>query len=136
MEPTVHSDNVLLTNRLSPRLHMFHRGDIVIARCPTNPAQHICKRIIGLPGDRILTKSVPNNDALAEPHYQSTSFGDPKRGRTMIVPRGHVWIEGDNHNNSWDSRAYGPIPQGLIMSRAICKLWPLSEFKVYGREER
>lgn len=44
--------------------------------------------------------------------------------RYEVVPIGHVWLQGDNRNNSTDSRNYGPVPIGLIRSRAICKVWP------------
>jgi len=38
------------------------------------------------------------------------------------VPRGHVWLEGDNLENSSDSRAYGPVPYGLLRSRVLYKV--------------
>ncbi|XP_049888248.1 mitochondrial inner membrane protease subunit 1 isoform X2 [Pectinophora gossypiella] len=106
MEPTLESNNILLTEHISPRLQTLRRGDIVIARSPTNPKQNICKRIVGLPGDSIKS------------HF-------PRRAK--IVPRGHVWLEGDNSGNSADSRVYGPVPQGLIRSRVVCRVWPLDK---------
>lgn len=33
------------------------RGDIVIAKSPSDPKSNICKRVIGLEGDKILTNS-------------------------------------------------------------------------------
>ncbi|KAJ8927195.1 hypothetical protein NQ314_020471 [Rhamnusium bicolor] len=103
MEPTIFSDDILLTEHISPITQRINKGDIIIAKCPTNPKQQICKRVIGLPGDKVRT-------GFASSH---------------IVPIGHVWLQGDNTNNSSDSRTYGPVPQGLIRSRAICRVWPL-----------
>lgn len=105
MEPTINSDDILFTDHFSVLQGKFRRGDIVIAKCPTDPKQQICKRIVGMPGDRI-----------------RTGFASSE-----IVPIGHVWLEGDNYHNSSDSRVYGPVPQGLIRSRAICKVWPLKD---------
>lgn len=105
MEPTIYSEDVLFTEHLTPKYRKVQRGDIVIAKCPTNPKQFICKRITGLPGDQI-----------------KTGFASSE-----IVPRGHVWLEGDNRSNSSDSRYYGPVPQGLIRSRALFKVWPLND---------
>ncbi|XP_017778580.1 PREDICTED: mitochondrial inner membrane protease subunit 1 [Nicrophorus vespilloides] len=105
MEPTIYTDDILITERLTLNYRNLQRGDIIIARCPSSPRDQICKRITGLPGDRMITEL----------------------GRSSIVPRGHVWIEGDNRSNSSDSRSYGPIPQGLIKSRAVCKVWPPQE---------
>lgn len=46
------------------------------------------------------------------------------RNKVIYVPKGHVWLEGDNSENSIDSRTYGPVPMGLIQSRAIVRLYP------------
>ncbi|XP_068627586.1 mitochondrial inner membrane protease subunit 1 [Battus philenor] len=106
MEPTLESNNILLTEHISPRMRKLRRGDIVIAISPSNPRQNICKRIIGLPGDRV------------KGYF-----------RSQVVPRGHVWLEGDNSRNSSDSRFYGPIPQGLIRSRVMYRVWPLNKIQ-------
>ncbi|KAG7164890.1 mitochondrial inner membrane protease subunit 1-like [Homarus americanus] len=104
MEPTIFSEDVILTEHLSARLNRISRGDVIIARSPTNPHHHICKRVTGLGGDKV------------------------KNGfRTQIVPKGHVWLEGDNSMNSTDSRNFGSVPSGLIRGRAVCRVWPLSE---------
>ncbi|XP_053984801.1 mitochondrial inner membrane protease subunit 1 [Hylaeus anthracinus] len=101
MEPTLYSNDVLITERVSVRLQKLKKGDIIISKCPSNPKQHICKRVVGLPGDKV------------------------RHG--VIVPNGHVWLEGDNRNNSTDSRVYGPVPQGLLQGRALCKVLPLRD---------
>lgn len=155
MEPTLYSDNILMTERISPRLNEIYRGDIIIAKNPSNPQQHICKRVIGLPGDKIVTQSsfqlnpfarsgnseataaeytdLAGNDALKLSSDAIDGCSMTQRtfkSNTVVVPRGHVWLEGDNVENSSDSRHYGPIPQGLIKSRAICRLWPPSEIRL------
>ncbi|KAG9145656.1 hypothetical protein Leryth_018704 [Lithospermum erythrorhizon] len=45
-----------------------------------------------------------------------------------VVPKGHIWIEGDNKYNSSDSRNFGPVPYGLLEGRLFWKVWPLKEF--------
>ena len=39
-----------------------------------------------------------------------------------FVPRGHVWVEGDNSERSCDSRIFGPLPLGLIKGRVFIKV--------------
>lgn len=109
MEPTLFSNNVLVTEHISPRFNKIQRGDIVIAKCPTNPKQHICKRVIGIPGDHVNVSGA---------------------GSLEYVPVGHVWLEGDNARNSSDSRNYGPVPQGLIRSKAVCRIWPIKDISI------
>jgi hypothetical protein len=51
--------------------------------------------------------------------------------REIVIPRGYIWIEGDNPQNSSDSRYYGPIPIGLIRSRAILRVFPITDMKLF-----
>uniref|UniRef100_A0A7N5JN35 Mitochondrial inner membrane protease subunit n=1 Tax=Ailuropoda melanoleuca TaxID=9646 RepID=A0A7N5JN35_AILME len=111
MEPTIQNSDIVFAENLSRHFYGIQRGDIVIAKSPSDPKSNICKRVIGLEGDKILTNS-PSD------FFKSHSY----------VPTGHVWLEGDNLQNSTDSRYYGPIPYGLIRGRIFFKIWPLSDF--------
>lgn len=160
MQPTLQTNDVLLTERISKRFHNFDRGDIIIAKSPIDPKQMICKRIVGLPGDKILikpkiplnpfgsTKSKVSPDDKSQHELVTLLYGDDDiddyefdtdkskhinnqesamgtfRSKLIYVPKGHVWIEGDNSDNSIDSRTYGPVPMGLIQSRAAFRLFP------------
>ncbi|XP_022200321.2 mitochondrial inner membrane protease subunit 1 [Nilaparvata lugens] len=107
MEPTILTDNVILSEHVSPRLRTIKQGDIVIAKSPVNPTQFICKRVTGLPGDKV--RSTFNYN---------------------VVPVGHVWLEGDNRDNSSDSRTFGPVPAALIRGRVLCRVWPISDIQM------
>jgi len=48
--------------------------------------------------------------------------GEPPWG--IRVPSGHLWLEGDNPDNSTDSRTYGPVPAALVRGTVVAKLWP------------
>ncbi|XP_076879275.1 mitochondrial inner membrane protease subunit 1 isoform X1 [Brachyhypopomus gauderio] len=111
MEPTITNRDVVFSERISQHLYRIEKGDIVIAKSPFDPKMNICKRVIGLEGDKV---------CISGP---SDSF----RTHTY-VPRGHVWLEGDNLQNSTDSRSYGPIPYALIRGRVCLKLWPPHNF--------
>lgn len=107
MEPTITNHDVVFSERLSRHFHRIEKGDIVIAKNPFDPNMNVCKRVIGLEGDKVCT-SRPSDI------FKTHTF----------VPRGHVWLEGDNLQNSTDSRSYGPVPYGLIRGRVCLKLWP------------
>lgn len=111
MEPTIQNSDIVCAENLSRHFYGIQRGDIVIAKSPSDPKSNICKRVIGLEGDKILT-SRPSD------FFKSHNY----------VPTGHVWLEGDNLQNSTDSRYYGPVPYGLIRGRIFFKIWPLSDF--------
>lgn len=45
-------------------------------------------------------------------------------GGSVQVPKGHVWLQGDNFHNSTDSREYGAVPYAVLRGRVVCKIWP------------
>ena len=50
--------------------------------------------------------------------------------RRVRVPPGSVWLQGDNARNSTDSRDYGPVPEEMLLGRAMVRVWPLTAFGV------
>lgn len=113
-------------------------GDIVVAISPYDPLRHVCKRIVGLPGDRILIdprSSQPTTglveDSAADAGVdldKSPTVAAVEDGQAYItVPNGHVFLAGDNLSNSTDSRHYGPVPLGLIKGKVVARVWPLGK---------
>lgn len=118
MLPTLNMrGDVLLAERISHRFGRVSLGDIIFVRSPVNPNRILTKRVLGLEGD-----VVSFNDGSW--HNSVT--------KTSVVPKGHVWIQGDNVYASTDSRHYGPIPYGLIQGKALCRVWPLDGFRSLG----
>ncbi|KAF8917717.1 peptidase S24/S26A/S26B/S26C [Mucidula mucida] len=101
----------IIEDRLSVRRDpvTFARGEIITLKSPQDPLQIVCKRIVGLPGDTI----------CVDPTGQYAPSSEH-----IVVPRGHVWVNGDNLPYSRDSRRYGPVPMGLIQGRAVLKFSP------------
>lgn len=114
MLPTFNaSGDVFLIEHWSTRFDGVKVGDVVVSRSPLNPKVVVCKRILGLEGEKITV--VPNA------HERNQHV------RQVIVPKGHVWLQGDNFLNSTDSRNYGPVPYALIQGKVFYKIWPLWE---------
>jgi len=144
METTMFSNDRVLVNKMSYRLHDVHRGDVVVFdRITTNGASvahdDLIKRVIGLSGERIEVKNCVvyiNDKALAEPYLpeQDTSQTDLAQKcrvvnmRRITIPAHHVFVMGDNRPESFDSRSFGSISESLIVGRAFAIVWPLSRF--------
>ncbi|CAA7035043.1 unnamed protein product [Microthlaspi erraticum] len=111
MSPTLHpSGNILLAERISEKLS---RGDIVVFQSPEDPNKTPIKRVIGIEGDCISFVLAP---------------GNKDQSKTIVVPKGHVWVQGDYTHNSRDSRMFGPIPYALVQGKVLWKVWPFQDF--------
>eukprot|EP00904_Undaria_pinnatifida_P002870 jgi/Undpi1/12584/HiC_scaffold_6.g02253.m1 len=96
-------------------------AQVVLVRSPLEPEKMVVKRITGLPGDAITVRP-PAWD-------KHNSLGIERR--LEVVPEGHVWLEGDNQDNSKDSRKFGSVPQGLVEGVVCFRVWPPSGFGLF-----
>ena len=93
------------------------RGDLVTYISPLDPRRVVCKRVIGLPGD-IVCVDPTGKTAPSTEH--------------VVIPRGHVWLSGDNAEMSRDSRTYGPVSMALVRGKLVARV-RLSACIVAGR---
>ncbi len=133
------TDDRILVNKLSYRLHDVNRGDVVVFAAPpgraTDDIKDYVKRVIGLPGEEIESRNGQvfiDGKPLDEPYINEacTSRGDLGSAiEPQTIPAGHVFVMGDNRCQSSDSRVFGPIDTDTIVGRAFVRIWPLSRFK-------
>lgn len=129
MEPTLNIQDRVLVNKLSYRLHDVHRGDVVVFERPPNDVGQIrdlIKRVIGLPGETVEGREgtiYVDGRRLKEPYLpRGTVTGEfgPQH-----IPKGYVWVMGDNRGNSSDSRVFGAVSESTIVGRAFVRVWPI-----------
>jgi len=133
MFATLDDNDYLIANKIDYRLHAPQRGDIIILRPPTDNSKDFIKRIIALPGERLLISAGTvyiNGHKLDEPYLPEewtalNSWGGPDG---MVVPPNQYFVMGDNRNRSQDSRTFGFITRDRIDGRAWFRIWPLNNF--------
>tara|TARA_Y100001968_G_scaffold307620_1_gene325591 strand:- start:248 stop:946 length:699 start_codon:yes stop_codon:yes gene_type:complete len=97
------------------------------------------KRVIAVGGDRLLINAnggiVLNGRLVEEPYVENFC---PKQKEfngcfsiSTVIPKGYVYVLGDNRANSWDSRYWpsgGFLPEKEIIGKANWRFWPMSRF--------
>jgi signal peptidase I len=165
MEPTLLVGDFLLVNKeistgrfpaLTPA-NLIRRGDIIVFHYPVDPAIHLVKRVIGLPGDRLRLRDgrvLIDGRALSEPYafylpsapdsyrddFPRLDRADPTvdsrwwvemhslvRNGELTIPPGSYFVLGDNRNNSEDSRYWGLVPRAAIVGKPFLVYFSLKE---------
>jgi mitochondrial inner membrane protease subunit 1 len=131
----------------------YRLGDLVGFAHPDDPHHVSCKRIVGLPGDRVqrygqyvhlYSEQDPDGWGIMWPdsNHPTYKWIDPtcpwddkklsnddnsksiEMKRTLLVPDGHVWVEADCPALGIDSRHFGPIPVAWLRGKIVAKVWP------------
>src|SRR5260370_2517720 len=94
MFATLDDNDYLIANKIDYRLHPPQRGDIIILRPPTDSSKDFIKRVIALPGERLLIRDgfvYINGHKLAKPYLPepSTTFHNPPPHRNTAPPQPH-----------------------------------------------
>lgn len=120
MSPTLRpGDHIVVTRYLSDRPG---RGDVVVFRHPAGRDLAV-KRVVGIPGDLVESREGRlhiSGRMLEEPYAAEMGL---MHIPPQLVPAGHLFVLGDNRNDSWDSRHWGPLPDSMVVGRARVVLW-------------
>lgn len=152
MLPTIEVNDRVMVNKLAYRIGDVERGDVVVFLNPLEPESEetipeavirsvleavgvrtrglddLIKRVIGLPGETVEVRDgqlLIDGVVLLE-DYTDGSFM-PDAGPFVVEP-GMVFVMGDNRDESFDSRRFGPVPIEDVVGRAFVTIWPVSNF--------
>lgn len=131
MRPTLVNGERLVVNKFIYRFKQPVRGEIIVFKFPSDPSRDFIKRVIAIPGDTIEIKDgrvFVNGQLLNETYILEKTRGSYP---LATVPAGHIFVMGDNRNNSEDSRFadVGFVPYDLIKGKAVVVFWPLDQMK-------
>ncbi len=123
MEPTLHSSQRVVIEKITYRFHGPRRGDIVVIDS-SNQSEMLIKRVVGLPGETIEVRNgrvYVNGERLEEGWTVKKGGGNYS---PQTIPPLHVFVLGDNRGASNDSRSFGPVAIEDIVGHAWISYWP------------
>jgi signal peptidase I len=145
MENTLLIGDRVIVNELVGSAFPVKRGDVVVFKDPgewlvPGEGNDLIKRVIGLPGDKVSCCGTTgelsvNGHAVKEPYVVLQPGSDRVSGTdfSVTVPKGDLWVMGDNRYNSADSRIHGFVPESDVVGRAFVITWPVSRWGLLSR---
>ena len=142
MEPNFYDHEYLIINEISYRFIDPAHGDIVVFRYPNDPQQYFIKRVIGVPGERIVISDgnvrVYDNDhpdgyVLDESGY----IGDQHTPgeKDVILREDEYFLLGDNRVASLDSRVFGAVPGQFVVGKVWFRGWPPERIQFFSDDD-
>ncbi len=150
MVSTLHSGDVIFTQKLATYFHTFDRGDIVILDGEGMEgyyhSEYLIKRIIGLPGEtikiedgQVYVKPKDSNDffVLEEPYLDEgiTTYvmdsGIEKGYDNITLGDDEYFCLGDNRPVSNDSRLLGPFSYKRLKGKALIRIYPFNQIRTF-----
>ncbi len=157
MEPLFVKNDRIMVEKWSYWNSPVRRGDVIVFEDPggwlgppppLNPVQkglsavglyptggHLVKRVIGVAGDQVACcdsdgRVTVNGTPLREKAYVKKGSSPSEREFSVTVPKGRLWVMGDNRGNSEDSRFHrqlpggGSIPESSVVGKVWAIVWP------------
>lgn len=132
--------------RVTGHPYIPNRGDIIVFNEPgladygQGSNKQLIKRVIGLPGDRVVVKNgfITIYDKSHPNGFQpdkTLPYGKviPTTSGNIDITLGtdQIFVCGDNRPDSLDSRVFGPVNVNNIVGKLVLRVLPLNEAKVF-----
>lgn len=133
MRETIQIGDHIFIDKLIYTLREAKRGDVVVFPFPENPSKNFLSRVIGLGGEILEIKDkrlIINGKALSEPyatHIDNYIISKNQQPRDNLgplkIPQDAVFVMGDNRDQSYDSRFWGPVKKTSLKGKARWIYW-------------
>jgi signal peptidase I len=134
MQNTLLVGDYLLVDKFTYHYREPAPGDVIVFEYPLNPNKDYVKRCVAIEGQVVeIRDKVLYIDGVEETPAPSITYADTKilpsnlsnrdNFAPLRVPPGHVFVLGDNRDNSRDSRVWGFLDKELIKGRGLGIYW-------------
>jgi signal peptidase I len=124
MLPTIQHGDLLFVSTFSYGSASPRRGDVIAFFPPDRDRKPYLMRVLAQAGESIaiidgavVVAGKPVQESYLSPGLVTTPYALSMR--TRIVPEGHVFVLGDNRDNSRDSRFFGPLPRSRVIGKMV-----------------
>lgn len=131
MSPNFHDGDFVFVDQLSYELRPAKRGEVIIFHGPASNGEDLLKRIIGLPGERVVVSNntvTIFNDENPKGFVLAESYLDPSAVTTgaasVTLGEDQYFVMGDNRSVSFDSRSWGALDAERIVGKVALRIWP------------
>jgi signal peptidase I len=120
MSPSIdRGDWIVVANLDRNDRRTIRRGDVVVFSYPLGTTGRAIKRVVAIGGDTVTVTA----DAVSVNGHAIPIAGAPSqaaaRRRVEHIPKGRVFLLGDNTPVSIDSRSFGPVPDTDVVGRVL-----------------
>ena len=153
MEKTLYTGDRLVVNRLpvtwssiKGKSYLPDRGQVIVFKNPHYSLgiedEFIVKRVIGLPGERVVLKdgvytvyNAANPQGFNPDDYNHGEPGSPTSGEVdQVVPKDEIFVSGDHRqdNYSYDSRnGMGTVPLYDVVGPVELRIFPFNKIRTF-----
>ena len=135
MKPTLVAGDRIFVNLNYYLTNEPKRGDVIAFVFPEDKKKDFLKRIVGLPNEEIKISEGQvfiNNTILEEDYALFEGDSLDKNMDNVQVPSEHIFVMGDNRNNSYDSRMFGTVPIKDIKGKATRIYWAKDKSRIWS----
>lgn len=130
MSPTIRTGDCVIVKKIKPYTNP-RRGSIVALRNPTDPSDELCKRLVGMPRDKVEVRHghLYLNDVIQddEPYVKNANI--PVQDFSRTLGSDEYFVMGDNRDSSVDSTVFGPVHSIDFIGVMLFVYWPLDHVK-------
>ncbi len=134
MEDSLLGGDFILVNKIYYHFKEPKPGEVVVFKYPLNPSKDMVKRVVATEGQTVeIINKIVYVDGKMVPDHLLAKHIDPRilpvdystrdNFGPAQVPAGHLFVLGDNRDDSQDSRDWGFLDMSYIKGKAMFVYW-------------